>query len=72
MDSGTLLLRGYNFKETVHDRFGKRLAVTEAEEIDDRSTELDMNTLRRSIELFFYSFFYDCLTTLDLCFLLWK
>ena len=57
MDSGKLLLRGYKFKETKHDRFGKRPAATEAEEIGDRSTEADVNALRRSIKLFF-SFFY--------------
>ena len=39
-----LLLRGYKFKETKHDRFGKKPAATEAEEIDDRSTtEADVN-----------------------------
>ena len=66
-----LLLRGYKFKETKHDRFGKRHAATEAEEIDDRSTKVDVNALRWSIELFFSSFFfYDRLTTLDLRFLL--
>ena len=53
VDSRKLLLRGYKFKDIKHDRFGKRSAVTEAEEIGDRSTEADMNTLRRSIEFFF-------------------
>ena len=57
MDSRKLLLRGYKFKETKHDRFGKRPAATEAEEIVDQSTEADVNALRRSIKLFF-SFFY--------------
>ena len=54
VDSGKLLLRGYNFKETKHNRFGKRPAATEAEEIDDRSTEADVNALCRSIKLFFF------------------
>ena len=45
------------FKETKHYRFGKRPAATEAEEIDDRSAEADVNALRRSIELFFFLFF---------------
>ena len=58
MDSRKLFLRGYKFKDTKHDRFGKRSAAIEAQEIDDRSTEADVNTLRRSIELFFFSFFY--------------
>ena len=41
------------------DLLGKlKRAATEAEEIDDRSTEADVNALRRSIELFFFSFFY--------------
>ena len=73
VDSSKLLLRG-SFKETKHDRFGKKPAATEAKVIDDRSTEADVNALRRSIEVFFFSFFffYDRLTTLDLCFLLWK
>ena len=57
MDSGKLLLRGYKFKETKHNSFGKRPAPIEAEEIDERSTEADVNALRRSMKLFF-SFFY--------------
>ena len=57
VDSGKLLLTGYKFKETKHDRFRKRPAATEAEEIDDRSTEAGVNALRRSIKLFFFSFF---------------
>ena len=57
MDRKKLLLRGYKFKETKHNRFGKRPAATEAEEIDDRSAEADVNALRRSIELFFFFFF---------------
>ena len=68
--SRKLLLRAYKFKETKHDRFEKRPAAAEAEEIDDRSTEADVSALCRSIGLFFFSFFYDRLTTLDLCFLL--
>ena len=63
-------LRGYKFKETKHDRFGKRPAATEAEEIDDRSTEADVNALRMSIEFFFFFFLRRRLTTLNLCFLL--
>ena len=55
-DSRKLLLRGKKIKETKRDRFGKRSAATEPEEIDDRLTEADVNT-RRSIE-FFFSFFY--------------
>ena len=46
MGSRKHLLRGYVFKETEHYRFGKRPAVTEAEEIDDRSTEADVIALR--------------------------
>ena len=41
-------------KETKHDRFGKRPAASEAEEIDDRSVEADMNAICRSIELFLF------------------
>ena len=70
MDGRKLLLRGYKFKETKHDRFGKRPAATNAEKIDDQSTEADVNALRRLIELFLFSFFNDRLTTSDLCFLL--
>ena len=55
VDCGKLLLRGYKLKKkTEHDRFGKRPAVTEAEEIDDQSTEADVNAHRRSIKLFFF------------------
>ena len=57
VDSRKLLLRGFKFKDTKHDRFGKRSAATEADEIDDRSTEADVNALGRSIELFFFFFF---------------
>ena len=56
MNRRKFLLRGYKFKETKRDRFGKRPAATEAEKIDDRSTEAGVNTYRRSIGLFF-SFF---------------
>ena len=69
MDSRKLLLRGYKFKDTKHDRFGKRSAATEAGEIDDRSTEPDVNALHRSIE-FFFLFLRRRLITLDLRFLL--
>ena len=68
MDSRKLLLRGYKFKETKHDRFGKRPSANEAKEIDIRSMEADLNAFRRLIELFF--FFYDRLQTLDMRFLL--
>ena len=57
MDSSKLLLRGYKFKETKHNRFGKKPLATKTEEIDDQSTEADVNALRRSIELFSFSFF---------------
>ena len=56
MDSRKLLLRGYKFKETKHDRFGERPAATESEEIDDRSAVADVNALRRSMKLFFFLF----------------
>ena len=44
------------------------------DELNDRSTEADMNGLCGSIELFFFLFvfFNDRLTTLELRFLLWK
>ena len=61
-------LKGYNFKESKHDRFGKRPAPNAAEKIDERSTEANVRAFRRSIGLFF--FFYDRLRTLDLRFLL--
>ena len=51
-----LLLRGYNIKEIKQDRFGKRPAGTEAEEMDDRSTKADVNAFRRAIRLFFFFF----------------
>ena len=70
VDSRTLLLRGEKFKETKRDKFGKKSAATEAEEIDDRSTEADVNALRRSIELFFFFFLRRRLINLDLRFLL--
>ena len=57
VDCRKRLLRGYKFKDTKHNRFGKRSAATEAEEIDDRSTEADVNALRGSIELFFFFFY---------------
>ena len=66
-----LLKKGYNFKESKHDRFGKRPAAKAAEKIDDRSTEADVSAFRRSIGLLLlFFFFYDCLKTLDLRFLL--
>ena len=39
MDSRKHLLRGYKFKETKHDRFAKRSAAIEAEEIDGGGRE---------------------------------
>ena len=63
-----LLLKGYKFKESKCDRFGKRPAATAAEKID--STEADVSAFRRSIGLFFF-FVYDRQRTLDLRFLLW-
>ena len=65
-----LLLGGYKFKETKHDIFGKRPAATQAEKIDERSTEADVNAFRRLIGLLFFSLFNDRITTLDLRFLL--
>ena len=72
MDSRKLLLRGYKFKDTKHDRFGKTSASTEAQEIDNRSTEADVNTLRRSIELFFFFFFSTSSNTFRFAFLALK
>ena len=66
VDSGKLLLRGYKLKKTKHDRYGKRPAATEAEKIDDQSTEADVNALRRSIK-FFFSFFYVVVQQLLIC-----
>ena len=57
MNRKKLLLRGYKFKETKHDRFGKRPAATEAEKINDRSTEADVNAFHRSIRLIFFFIF---------------
>ena len=57
MDSRKLLLIGEKFKETKHDRFGKRPAATDTEEIYDRLREVDVNALGRSIGLFFFSFY---------------
>ena len=67
--SWKLLLKGYNFKESKRDRFGKRPEANAAEKIDERSTEVDVSAVRRSIGLFF--FFYDRLRTLELRFLHW-
>ena len=71
MNRRKFLLRGYKFKETKHDRSGKRPASTEAEKIDDRSTEADVNTFRRSIGLcvFFFSFFLRLSNNFRLAFL---
>ena len=48
-----LPLKDHNFKESKHDRFGERPAANAAEKIDERSTEADVCTFRRSIRLFF-------------------
>ena len=59
MNRRKLLLKGYNFKESEHDRFGKRPAANAAEKIDERSTEADVSAFRRSIGLFcFFVFFF--------------
>ena len=50
-----LLLKGYNFKESKHDRFGKRPAANAAEKIDERLTEVDVSAFRMTIGLFFFS-----------------
>ena len=49
-----LLLKGYNFKESKHDRFGKRPAANSAEKIDERSTEVDVSAFCRSIGWIFF------------------
>ena len=49
-------LKGYNFKESKHDRFGKRPAANAAEKVDKRSTEADVSAFRRWIGLFFFCF----------------
>ena len=54
MNRRKLPLKGYNFKESKHDRFGKRPAANAAEKIDERSTEADVSAFRRSIGLFFF------------------
>ena len=71
MNRRKLLLKGYSFKESKHDRFGKRPAANAAEKIDERSTEAGVRAFRSSIGLLFFFFFYDRLRTLDLRFLLW-
>ena len=65
----SFFLEAKKLKETKHDRLGKRPAARKAEEIDDRSTEADVNALRRSIDLFLF-FFSTSSSTLDLRFLL--
>ena len=62
------LLKGYKFKESKHDTFGKKPSATAAEKIDEQSTEADVSAFLSLIGLFF--FFYDRLRTLDLRFLL--
>ena len=57
MNRRKLLLKGYKFKESKHDRFGKRRpAATAAEKIDERSTEADVSAFRRSIGRVFFFF----------------
>ena len=56
MNRRELLLKGYNFKESKHDRFGKRPAANAAEKIDERLTEADVSAFHRSIGLFFFFF----------------
>ena len=67
MNRRKLLLKGYNFIESKHDRFGKRPAANAAEKIDERSTEADVRAFHKVDRAFF---FYDRLRTLDLRFLL--
>ena len=62
MNRRKLLLKGYNFKESKHDRFGKRPAAKAAEKIDERSTEAGVKAFHRLIGLFFF-FFYDRVRT---------
>ena len=52
MDSRKLLLRGYIFKDTKHDRFGKRSAATEAEEIDGGGRECSPQVNRVDFSFF--------------------
>ena len=59
MNRRKLLLKGYNFKESKHHRFGKRPAANAAEKIDERSTEADASAFRRSIRLFFVFFLWS-------------
>ena len=55
MNRRKLLLKGYKFKESKRDRFGKRRpAATAAEKIDERSKEADVSAFRRSIRRFFF------------------
>ena len=56
-----LLLKGYNFKESKHDIFGKRPAANAAEKIDARTSDWrrwDVSAFRRSIRLFFFCLFF--------------
>ena len=46
-----------NLKKPNTTDLEKRPAAIEAEKIDGQSTEVGVNALRRSIELFFFSFF---------------
>ena len=66
-----LLLSGYKFKETKHDRFGKRPVCSDRGWGDRRRRPWTPFPGRSSC-FFLFFFFYDRLTTLDLCFLLWE
>ena len=56
MNRRKLLLKGYNFEESKHNRFGKRPAANAAEKIDERSTEADVSAFRRSIGMLLFFF----------------
>ena len=59
VDNRKLLLRGYKLKKPNTTDLDKDLQpATEAEEIDDRATEANVNALRRLIKLFFFFFFF--------------
>ena len=66
------MLKKLQIKEPKHDRFGKRPAATETQDIDDRSTEAHGNALRRSIKLFFFFLFLRSSNNLRFAFLALK
>ena len=72
MDSRKLLIRGYKLKKPNTTDLEKRPATTEAEEINDRLTEADVNTLHRSIEPAFFFFFLQSSNNLRFGFLALK